>query len=113
MRDLYVATVSVRLAGSEFHESTDAESGFGRVAERPVKAEGVLIAPSDPSPAQVAAFLEVGHDSLDGALGDLAGNSQIPQPRARLTCDGCQHPRVMGQDSPSPVWPMVQRPSLH
>lgn len=108
LRDARAGLVPVLVVGSQLDKGANGKPGFGRMAERLVKVEDVLVAPSGPFPAQVASPFQVGHDGLDGALGDPAGDGNHPQPCAGVTCDSQQHPCVTGQEGPSPLW-MIHR----
>jgi catechol 2,3-dioxygenase-like lactoylglutathione lyase family enzyme len=87
----------------QVNEGTEPEIGFRRMPQRSVEAEGVLVAPSDPLPVQIAGLFEVGDDGLDRSFGDEAGGGNGLQPCVRVPCDGQQHPRMVGQERPPAV----------
>lgn len=50
----------------------------------------------------VARFAEVGHDPVGGALGDVEGGSEVPEPGVGPAGDEDQGPSVVGQEAPVP-----------
>jgi hypothetical protein len=81
-------------AGQEW---PDPVSFLGGVPEQAVTVDGVAGASPDLGAGDVASGLQVGHDDLGGALGDVGGGGNIPYPGAGVAGDLHQHVPVPRQ----------------
>jgi hypothetical protein len=70
------------------------------VPEEAVVVHCVLGTPAGAGPGQVAGLLEVGHDGLDGSLGQADGGADIPDAGFGVASDLDQHVPVAGQEGP-------------
>jgi hypothetical protein len=82
------------------HQGTDFLVPGGRMAQMDLLVELVEI----PAPRSVAAEItlidEVGHDALDGSLGDPHLVRHVPQPDLGVSGDGQQDEPVVGNEGP-------------
>ena len=69
--------------GQQGQERADPVSFLGGVPERAVRVDGVPGAPAGPGAGNVPGGLQVGHDGLDGALGDAGPGAEVPDPGLR------------------------------
>jgi hypothetical protein len=81
-------------------ERADPEPLLGRMTEEAVVVHGVPGAPAVPGPGQVAGGLEVGHDGLNGTLGQPDGGADVPDPGSGVAGDLDQDVPVPGQEGP-------------
>jgi hypothetical protein len=71
------------------------------VPEHGVGVNGVPVAAADAAPGQVTRGLQVGHDGLDGALGQPDDGADVAHPRLRVAGDLYQHMPVPSQQRPA------------
>ncbi|MEU5092936.1 hypothetical protein [Streptomyces sp. NPDC021356] len=70
------------------------------MAEGAIQVEGVPRAPSVPLAAEIAALFEIHDDALNGALGDVAGRSDVTQTGGGVARDGQEHAGMAGEKAP-------------
>jgi hypothetical protein len=70
------------------------------VPERLAGVHGVDGASAGARPGQVARGLQVGDDGLRGALGDVGGGGDVPDPGGGVARDLHEHVPVRGQQRP-------------
>jgi methylenetetrahydrofolate dehydrogenase (NADP+) / methenyltetrahydrofolate cyclohydrolase len=109
LRHVTDATAGLRLLcvcrivfrGQQVQERAHPEPLLGGVAEQAFAVHGVPGAPAGPGAREVAGGLQVGHDGLDGALGELDGGADVPDPGLRVAGDLDEHVPVPGQEGPA------------
>ena len=69
--------------------------------EHVVGIDGVPVAAADAAPGQITRGLQVGHDGLDGALGQPDNGADVAHPRLRVAGNLDQHMPVPGQQRPA------------
>ena len=69
--------------------------------EQAVRVDGVEVAAADAAPGQVTRRLQVGHDGLDGALGQPDDGADVAHPRLRVAGDLHQHMPMPRQQCPA------------
>jgi hypothetical protein len=87
--------------GEEAEERADPVPFLGGVPEHAVVVDGVPCAPPGASAGQVSSGLQVGHDGLDGALGQSGYGADVPDPGAGVAGDLHQHMPMPGQQCPA------------
>jgi hypothetical protein len=87
--------------GQLFEERADPESFLGAVPEQAVGVDGVQVPAAGPRPREVAGGYQVGHDGLDGALGQADDGADVADPGSRVAGDLHQHVPVPGQQCPA------------
>jgi hypothetical protein len=71
------------------------------VPEQAVVVHGVPGTPTAPGPGEIAGGLKVGHDGLDGAVGEPDDGADIPDPGLGIAGDFHEHVPVPGQQGPA------------
>jgi hypothetical protein len=78
------------------------QSRLRAVPENAIR-DGVPVAPADAVPGQVTRGFQVGHDALDGPLGQADGGADVAHPRLRVAGNLHQHVPVPGQQRPAAI----------
>jgi hypothetical protein len=86
--------------GQQGQERADPVAVLGGVPEGAVRVDGVPGAPAGPGAGDVPGCLQVGHDGLDGALGDAGPGAEVPDPGSGVAGDLHQDVPVPGQQRP-------------
>jgi len=81
-------------------ERRDLPVALDRVAQRQFGTDLVAVAPSLALAQDVARFLELGHDPLNGPLGHTDRRSHVTHSQLGVLRDAQQHVRVVGQEGP-------------
>jgi hypothetical protein len=71
------------------------------VPEQAVVVHRVPGAPAGPGPGEITGGLQVGHDGLDGTLGEPDDRADVPDPGLGVAGDLHQHVPVPGQEGPA------------
>jgi len=79
----------------------DPEAFLGGVPEQVLAVHGVPGAPAGPGAGEIARCFQVGHDDLDGALGQADGGADVADPRGGGAGDLYQHVPMPGQQRPA------------
>ena len=87
--------------GEQVEERADPEAFLGGVPEQVVTVHGVPGAPAGPGAGEIARCFQVGHDDLDGPLGEADGGADVADPRGGGAGDLYQHVPVPGQQRPA------------
>jgi hypothetical protein len=95
--------VCVPGGGKHVQERAYLKSRLRTVPEQAVCIDGVPVAPTDAVPGEVARRFQVGHDGLDGALGEAHDGTDVAHPRIRVAGDFHKHMPVTGQQCPAAV----------
>ncbi|WP_458247058.1 hypothetical protein [Streptomyces sp. MAI_2237] len=88
-------------AGKEVHKRADRQCGLGGMPRRRVEIDGAAGTAADSFAAQAVGLFEVGDDALSGALGDVAGLSDVPQAQLAVSCDGQQYTGMAAEEAPA------------
>jgi EmrB/QacA subfamily drug resistance transporter len=86
--------------GQQVQERADPEPFLGRVPELAVGVDGVPGAAAVPGAGDVAGGFQVGHDGLDGPLGQVRGGAEVPDAGVGVAGDLDEHVAVPGQERP-------------
>ena len=101
------AAASGRFAASvgsqQVEERPDPVTVLRGVPEQAVRVHGIPSAAPHPGPDQVARFLQVSHDRLDGALGEADDRADVADPGFWVAGDLHQHVTVPGEQCPAAV----------
>ena len=87
--------------GEQVQERAHPEPLLGGVPEQAVVVHGVPGAPAVPGAGEVTLRLQVGHDGLDGALGEPDRRADVPDPGLGVAGDLHEHVPVPGQEGPA------------
>src|SRR5580704_17871323 len=91
----------IAVRGEQVEERADPKSLLGGVAEQVAAIHGIPGAAADPGAGEVARGLQVGHDDLDGALGEADDGADVADPGSGIAGDLHQHVPVPGQQRPT------------
>ena len=89
------------LRGEEVQERPHPEPLLGRVPEQAVVVHGVPGAPAVSGAGEVTGRLQVGHDGLNGALGEPDHRADVPDPGLGVAGDLHEHMPMPGQEGPA------------
>jgi hypothetical protein len=87
--------------GQQVQEGAHAVAVLGGVPEHAVRVHGVAGATAGPGAGEVPRGLQVGHDGLDGAVGEPDDGADVADPRVGVAGDLHQHVPVAGQQRPA------------
>jgi len=76
-------------------------AALGRVAEQAVRVDCVPGAAPGPGTSDVPGGFQIGHDGLDGALGDAGHGAEVSEPGFGIAGDLHQDMPVPGQQRPA------------
>jgi hypothetical protein len=91
----------IAVRGEQVEKRADPKSFLGGVPEQVVAVHGVPGAAAGPGAGEVARGFQVGHDDLDGALGEVDGGADVADSRGGGAGDLHQHVPVPGQQRPA------------